>query len=516
MIILSETRTTLTKRNAKASVFNRIVTLICNFVGRSVFISVLGNEYLGAGGMFGNVFSVLSLCELGFGEAVSQSLYKPLADQNTSDIRKVLRYFSHIYRIIALVNVTLSMAVMPFLPTLFGDIEKIENYRAVYLLFVVHQTLSYYFAPKNTLVKADQRMYAIMHVHTVSAIFTTVFQIAFLYLTHDYPIYIFLRILFLAFDGFAVNLYADRRYPFLKQKSTGGGALHDDYTKHIWQNTTSLILHRIGGVINSSTDSILLSAYMGLTHMGIYSNYSLVIGSLGSFVALAVGAASASVGNLGATETKKRSEHVLGHLCFANFVLLTNCAALLFSLITPFISLWIGADKCFDPPETAVIIACFYMSYIRDPVQMYIHSYGVFKSTGKLYLIRGVLNFILSIAFVRSYGAVGVFAGTLISTILTAFLFEPLLLYHSAFETTVKPFLKAYYSYPAVTSGICIISSYAASQINVNTFGDLVLRGVLVLVLTNIILFVLYHKTERFKAFLRIIKRQKSSKKPRP
>ena len=62
-----KSRTGLTKKNAAYSIINRIVTLVCNFICRSVFINILGGEYLGAGGMFGNVFAVLSLAELGFG-----------------------------------------------------------------------------------------------------------------------------------------------------------------------------------------------------------------------------------------------------------------------------------------------------------------------------------------------------------------------------------------------------------------------------------------------------------------
>lgn len=199
---MKKSRTGLTKKNAVFSIINRIVTLICNFLCRSAFIQILGNEYLGAGGMFGNVFSVLSLAELGFGEAVSQSLYQPLAKDDTDSICRILRYFAKVYRLISWITVALCAALLPFLPYFFSDIEKIERYRAVYVLFTVHQVLSYYFAPKRALVMCDQRMYAIMSIRTVSAVLVTVSQMAFLFLTRSYVIYIFLRILFLAFDGF--------------------------------------------------------------------------------------------------------------------------------------------------------------------------------------------------------------------------------------------------------------------------------------------------------------------------
>ena len=180
------TRTVMTKRNAAASLVNRVVILFCNFIGRSVFISVLSKEYLGAGGMFGNVFSVLSLLELGFGEAASQAMYKPLAEGDNATVHRIVNYYSKVYRYIALVNITAAAAVMPFLPQMFPDIVKIEGFRAVYVLFVIHQTLGYLFAPKRSLVLCDQRMYVVMLSGTVCSVLMTASQILFLFYVQDF------------------------------------------------------------------------------------------------------------------------------------------------------------------------------------------------------------------------------------------------------------------------------------------------------------------------------------------
>ena len=495
----------MTKLNAKASIINRVISLVCNFASRTVFIKILGNEYLGLGGMFGNVFSVLSLCELGFGEAVSQSLYKPLARKEFGVIKSIIQYYSKIYRVISALTFTLSVAFMPFLPYVFPDIRKIEGYRAIYLLFVVHQMLSYYFAPKRSLVMCDQRMYAVMAIRTVTSVLLTAVQIFFLYSTQNYLIYIFFRIFFLSADGLVVNMYANRSFPYINDKNFAACEIHKDYKKGVWSNTKALIYHRIGGVINSSADSILISSCLGFSQMGVYSNYSLIIHSVGGFVSLAVNAASASVGNLGATEKAKKSEQVLGKICFANFVMMTNCTALFVNLINPFISWWIGPEKCFGTVETAVIIACFYMSYIRDPVQIFIHSYAVFKSTGPLYIARGILNLVLSLFFVKRYGAAGVFAGTLISTVVTAFFFEPVLLFKGAFGTKPGNFMKAYLSYPVVSTAICLLTLTVTSHMFTYTLLDMIIRAAAVLVLTNISLAIMYGKTDEFRTLISFV-----------
>ena len=96
------------------------------------------------------------------------------------------------------------------------------------------------------------------------------------------------------------------------------------------------------------------------------------------------------------------------------------------------------------------------MSYIRDPVQIFIHSYAVFKSTGPLYIARGILNLVLSLFFVKRYGAAGVFAGTLISTVVTAFFFEVFLDYFlvTFFKNNIFSILTVFnfYAYDGVKS----------------------------------------------------------------
>ncbi len=494
----------MTRRNTYFSLINRIITLICNFVCRSIFIKILGGEYLGAGGMFGNVFSVLSLCELGFGEAASQAMYKPLACGDMTKIKGLVRYYAKVYRYISLVTLALSFAVMPYLSRIFPDIVKISGYRLIYLLFVAHQMLSFYFSPKRSLVMCDQRMYIIMLARTLSCVGVTVAQIICLETTGSYAGFIFLRILFLSLDGFAVEIYAKKKYGLKKLKKTP--EISTSFKALIKSNTLSLALHRIGGVINNSTDSILLSSYLGLTQMGVYSNYSLIINSLGSFVCLAVNAASASVGNLGADDNSKKSVDVLEKMTFANFYLLTNCCTILLCLINPAIELWIGKNMCFSLPATAVIIACFYMSYIRDPVQIFLKAYGVFKSTKYIYLLRGLLNLAISFALVKRYGVAGVFGGTLISTLAVPFFSEPYMLFKYGLGEKCKKFMKKYVEYVISSIIICLLTYVITSGISATTLAFLFLKGIFVFIITNIVLLSMYGKKEEMHYVLRLLK----------
>ena len=62
------------------------------FVVRTLFIKCLTIEYVGIQGLFANILTVLSFAELGIGNAVSFSLYKPLAEDDRYKVAQLIQF----------------------------------------------------------------------------------------------------------------------------------------------------------------------------------------------------------------------------------------------------------------------------------------------------------------------------------------------------------------------------------------------------------------------------------------
>src|SRR5574344_2535667 len=101
--------------NSTTSITAQVLTVIMDFVVKTIFIQVLGSEYLGINGLFSNIITLLSLADLGIGIAIPYSLYKPLADKNTKKIKALMKYYSKIYNIIGLVVLGIGLSLTPFL-----------------------------------------------------------------------------------------------------------------------------------------------------------------------------------------------------------------------------------------------------------------------------------------------------------------------------------------------------------------------------------------------------------------
>ena len=77
------------KKNIIYGIICLIVNTLLTFISRTLFIKILSAEYLGVNGLFSNIFSLLSLSELGLSSAAVYSLYKPIAEDNKKKVNQL-------------------------------------------------------------------------------------------------------------------------------------------------------------------------------------------------------------------------------------------------------------------------------------------------------------------------------------------------------------------------------------------------------------------------------------------
>ena len=108
-------RTNNSIKNSIVSVFSGIFSILIGFIAQKIFITILGAEYLGLNGIFSNIIAMLSIAELGIGEAIIFYLYKPIADNNIDKIKSLLLLYRKAYHIIALIVFISGLCFIPFL-----------------------------------------------------------------------------------------------------------------------------------------------------------------------------------------------------------------------------------------------------------------------------------------------------------------------------------------------------------------------------------------------------------------
>ena len=81
-----KSRTDNSIRNIMIGIGSEVFILVITFLSRTLFIKILGAEYLGINGLYSNILTILSLAELGIGNVVVFSLYKPIKNNDEQKI----------------------------------------------------------------------------------------------------------------------------------------------------------------------------------------------------------------------------------------------------------------------------------------------------------------------------------------------------------------------------------------------------------------------------------------------
>lgn len=490
-------RTEKSKKNMLISLLGQTIILLISFVTRSVFVKTLSSEYLGLNGLFSNIISLLSLSELGVGIAITYSLYKPIADNNINEINAIMYLYKQVYKYIGLFILSAGLLIIPFLSFFIKGAGEIPYLKFYFILYILNSVVTYFYTYKQSLVVAYQNNYIVSLNRYLFTFIRNVFQIIILLKYNSFMMYLVTQIIFTLIENTMISKIADRMYPFIKNNQTA--SISKETSREIKKNTLAMLFHKIGTVIVNGTDNVIISKFVGLASVGMYSNYWLVVTSLNAVYDYAFSSLTATVGNLGLTQSKEYSLNVFKKIYFVNYWIYSFSAVSLTILFNPFISLWLGDSYVLSQFTVYLIVINFYITGMRTGVNTFKNSYGLFWNDRYKPLIESLVNLIASLILVQFYGVNGVLVGTIISTLTTSFWIEPLVLFKHGFDEKLVTFMKIYIKYISLTIFIVLLTKLVTDLFIVASFKVFLLKAIICVVIPNVIIISLFFKSSEFK-----------------
>ncbi|MBQ3309997.1 glycosyltransferase, partial [Candidatus Saccharibacteria bacterium] len=405
------------RKNMISAFLVNTVSIIIGFISQRIFIQLLGSEYLGLNSLFANVLSMLSITELGLGTAIIFNLYKPVAEGSIDKIRSLMAFYRNSYHRIAAAISILGLFVVPLLPLIvkFDSAPSGINLYLVYVLFLLDSVLSYLFSYKRGILYAHQKTYLVNAIHIAYIILVNIFQLSFLFITKSYYLYLIIKIIFRLLENVAISIVANRKYKYLTE---AGAAPIDAVTKRdIFKKIKALFLHQVGYFIVLGSDNVIISVFLGLTSVGLYANYYLVINSVYTVLSQFISAATPSIGNLLVTEAPEKRFETFNRLRQLNFWLSTLASIAIYVLIQPFITIWIGKDFLLPESVLLTLVIHFFIRSNRSVYASFKDAAGIYHEDRLIPVVESVINIIASVILVQIYGLAGVFIGTIISSL---------------------------------------------------------------------------------------------------
>ncbi len=496
---METSRTKNSIRNSTVSLITQILTVVINFIVKTVFIHTLGSEYLGVNGLFSNIITMLSLADLGIGVAIPYSLYKPLAEHDTNKINIFMKFYAKVYNMIGIIVLTFGLLLTPFLSFLIKDMPEISNLKFIYALFVIHSASSYFFVYKRFLIESDQKGFITSMIVFIFSTILSVLQIIILLLTKNYILFLLSSIVIVILQNIYISHKAMQLYPFLKKKNVGKMKKED--IQDITKNVSSLLIYRVGNVVTNGTDNIIISKFIGLIVVGLYSNYLLIINSLNLVLTQIFNAITASIGNLVVTTNGKRSSNIYEKLNLFNFWLYALCGSCLLSLLNPFIELWIGKEYLLSFSVVFLLVLNFYITGMQAVTTAFRNAYGLFYKAKYRPLVMIAINIVVSIILVHFMGITGVVLGTITSRILTVAWLDPCIVYRYGFRKQPKRYFIKYILFFLLFLGTSFIAYLTVNLIPNGNFLWFILKAMICFLLTNGIFYLIFKDTDDFKYF---------------
>ena len=339
-------------KNLISSLSITLIMTLLGFLTRKIFVDNVGVEYLGLNGLLQNILGVVTLIEGGFGTSVVYNLYKPLAEKNQEKIIALLQLYKKVYRYIALGIIIFSLCLFPFIDNFIKDAENLSYVSIVYFIFVFNSVIQYFTAYKWSLINADQKNYKLTTINLIYQVGLSITKILILYYTKNYILYLIVEALFNLGLNIAIVKKANQLYPYICTSKKY--IVETNIKANIISNVKSLFFHSLGGYFMNSTANIVISSFVGITIVGLYSNYTLLTGYVNSLCKQILNSVSESVGNLIAEENKEKSYQVFKIIFFINFLVISySCILLLTTFRNLFLlfnihrqALWLTLDWC--------------------------------------------------------------------------------------------------------------------------------------------------------------------------
>lgn len=438
--------------NTGAALAYQVVTLLCGFILPKFVIPYFGSAVNGLINSVTQFLTIITLCECGVGAVVQSALYKPLAEQDDTQISRVVassnRFFGMIMRLLA-VYVLVLMAIYPFVVR--EEFSWLYTASLILILALSYVAQYYLFLSYRLLLNADQASYVQLSVHAIALIANTVVTVALIILGASVHVVKLASAMVFFVQPIVIKFYVDRHYNLnTKIKLT------EEPLKQKWNG----LAQHIASVVQSNATTVVLTLFSTLQNVSVYSVYYLVVHGIRQIIVSLNTGMQALLGNMLAKGEMEELDKTYSAVELAFHAVVTLLFGITGILLLPFVRVYAAnfTDANYIQPVFGVLITLAQACYcIRIPYEMMIKAAGHYKQTQASSFLEAILNIVVCVVLVWNFGLVGVAIGTVVAmdyrTVYLVFYLS-----RNILQRNISHFLKH-----ILVDGICIALMVAAT-----------------------------------------------------
>ena len=477
---------------------------ILGLVLRKYFLVYLPTEYLGYEGLFYDIFSILSIADLGIAGIIQYKLYPAIAQKNEDEIRRLMAVYKILYRIVGAAILIIGIILIPFLKIIIKD--EISNWTYVYIVYLLQLAATlcnYFLAYKRIMIVANLRESEITKIETVSSFVSYLLKIAVILVFRSYILYLTISIANNIIANFIIAMKVNRDYSYIKIKTK---ITRDDIRElGIGKDLKNNVVQKICMAIYGGTDSILISALIGINVVALLSNYKLISSQISNALTKLLNPFQASIANYVHAEDADNPEGMFKMFDRIGFFMACFISTCFFVLYNPFIELVYGSKFLMSEAFVITFVINQYITYAHKFLSFYRGAFGRFELDKKYTFFAALLNLVFSIVLAKPMGVAGIMLGTAIGH-MGFWVGRAKVVYTEYMEEGIHKYIIRQIVNVIICIGEIALTYYLCSFFGKNLSG-FIIKVVICLVTPNLCNLLLFMRSNDMKMIIQYIKK---------
>jgi len=399
-------------RNTIFSLLLNIVTIIYGFIIPRIIIKNYGTEVNGLLTSITQYFSYLILLQAGVGGVIKAKLYKPLAYNNTEEINTIINTTRLFFKKLSLFTILYTIILVFVFPFIIKTNVRFSFTSTLIIIISIQSVSQYYLGITNQiLLTSDQNEYIYSLIQITVLIINTIVTYLLVFNNVGIHIVTLANSIVYLLKPVLLHLIVSKKYNINQYNSNN---INFNLLKERWDG----LGHTLAYFIHSKIDIFLISIYLGVSEVSVYSIYIMIVNGVKILITTISSALESSFGNIISMNQQKTLNSN-----FKYFLLIINSLIVIlfsstFVLIIPFITIYTQGfnDYNYINCTLAFLIIISELIYaFRQPYASLIVSAGHYKETKRGAYIEALLNVVLSLIFIRFWKLNGLIIATIIA-----------------------------------------------------------------------------------------------------
>jgi len=496
-----------TKKSFLNFITDVIPLIIIAFLGlykSKLLISNLSSDVVGLYQLYSQLLGYVTIFDFGVTSALLYRFFAPVKENNQKKINIIFSTGMRTFFVIGMLILISSLMFSNVIPILIKDNPFNYSYILItFLMYILTNVIYYFVVSYKLLLDAEQKKYINNIVIEVFNIIKSILEILSLVFFKDLIVLLGVGIFTSIISSIFIVLICKKNNPNLKYVK--------EKDKSLFQDVKNLLVHKIAYLVNTNIDMVLITKFLGLGKVVIYSTFNYITNMLSKIITKIYVSVVPSIGNL-LIEDKKKSEEVfyeLNNLIY--FIGIVISTTLAFS-ISHFINLWYEGEVYTSYLLGFAFSIVLFENITVQPLSAFNDGGGCFKQTKKSAIIVSVLNLSLSMVLVNYFGIVGVLIATFVSHVIADNLIKSKIICHELFNSSSNKYYRDFLIFIIIEFAIIFVEYLLLRNIYCSNIIIWLIYSILLFSINSIIVIIIFKTLNKLSFIKRInllIKRKK-------